>query len=36
MDGGYLIVGTEYMDKTNKSEVVVCKVNAFDEVEWKY
>ncbi len=34
-DGGYLIVGTEYKDKLNKSDVVVYKFNELEEIEWK-
>ena len=34
-DGGYVIAGTEYKDKTNKRDIVVYKYNASDEIEWK-
>ncbi len=34
-DGGYMVAGTEYKDKQNKSDVVVYKFDEFDEIQWK-
>lgn len=34
-DGGYLVSGTEHKDDTNKSDVVVYKFDASDELVWK-
>lgn len=34
-DGGYLAVGTEFKDKTNKRDAVVYKFDASDSTEWK-